>query len=85
MKSSLCKMSQPPTAVSSDTGFMSINIQSGLKVSLGCYEFYNPEFILSRLSSSSLSLQIIVSFGAGWRREIRVQRHTHTHMRAPEA
>ena len=83
---SLCKVSQPPTAVSCDTGFMSINIQSGLKLSSGCSEFYNPKFILSLLSSCSLSLslslslQIIVSFRAGWKREIRVQRqHTHTH------
>ena len=55
------KVSQPPTAVSCDTGFMSINIQSGLKLSSGCYEFYNPKFILSLLSSCSLALSLSLS------------------------
>lgn len=80
MKFSHCKMSQPPTAVSSDTGFMSINIQSGLKVSSGCYEFYNPEFILSRLSSSSLSadhckLQNLLE---AWNQSSETHTHSHT-------
>lgn len=74
-KFSLSKMTQPPNAVSTDTGFMSINIQSGTKLSFGCYEFFIPGFILGPLSCSSLALCC--------RHKIRVQRQTHSY--APEA
>lgn len=58
MKFSLSEMTRPPNAVSTDTGFMSINIQSGMKLSFGCYEFFIPGFILGPLSSSSPSLSL---------------------------
>lgn len=77
MKFSLSEMTRPPNAVSTDTGFMSINIQSGMKLSFGCYEFFIPGFILGPLSSSSPSLSLC------WRRKIRVQSRTHSH--APQA
>lgn len=59
MKFSLSEMTRPPNAVSTDTGFMSINIQSGMKLSFGCYEFFIPGFILGPLSSSSPSLSLL--------------------------
>lgn len=78
MKFSLSEMTRPPNAVSTDTGFMSINIQSGMKLSFGCYEFFIPGFILGPLSSSSPTLSLSAGGAKSeFRAELTRTHHKH--------